>query len=337
AAGAVGQRRVEGDEVAAAEDVVELDLLDADLERALGAEEGIIGDDFHAKPERPVGDDRADIAAADDAERLVEELDAHEAVLLPLAGMRRGVGFGNLAGERHHQRQRMLGGGDGVAERGVHDDDAARRGGRDVDIVDADAGAADHFQVLRLGDELGRDLGRRADGKPVIGGDARGECILVLAEIGLVGDLDAPVAEDLHGGFGELVGDEYAWRHWMRSLVTPSPLAGEGGVTRSGAPGEGNAAPTPHPRSRCSRTLSRKGRGEMLRYCPWAQSSHGVSALRSAVSTVAPHQMRSPGGASRWAPMSKATPSPSRSLAIFFAGSAPPSTVRQTEVLDRVF
>ena len=40
---------------------------------------------------------------------------------------------------------RVLGGGDGVAERRVHDDDAL--GGRrlDVDVVDADAGAADHL------------------------------------------------------------------------------------------------------------------------------------------------------------------------------------------------
>ena len=102
---------------------------------------------FILRPERPVGDDRADIAAADDAERLVEELDAHEAVLLPLAGMGRGVGFGDLAGERHHQRDRMLGGGDGIAEGRVHDDDAARGGGRDVDIVDADAGAADDLEL----------------------------------------------------------------------------------------------------------------------------------------------------------------------------------------------
>src|SRR4051812_14262219 len=35
-----------------------------------------------------------------------------------------------------------------------------------------------------------------------------------------------------------------------------------------------------------------------------AQSSHGASASISEVSTVAPHQIRRPGGASRYAPMS---------------------------------
>ena len=97
---------------------------------------------------RAVGDDRADIAAADDAERLAGDLDAHEAVLLPLAGLGRGVGLRDLARQREHQRDGVFGGGDRIAERRVHHDDAARRRRRDVDIVDADAGAADHLEVL---------------------------------------------------------------------------------------------------------------------------------------------------------------------------------------------
>jgi hypothetical protein len=46
------------------------------------------------------------------------------------------------------KRIRMLGGGDRIAERRVHHDDAASRGGRDVDIVDADPGAAYHLQLV---------------------------------------------------------------------------------------------------------------------------------------------------------------------------------------------
>ena len=131
------------------EQLVELDLLDAELERALGGQEGVEGDDLHLEAERAVGDDRADIAGADQAERLAGHLDPHEAVLFPLAGLGRGVGLGQLAGEREHHGDGMLGGGDRIAERRVHDDDAARRGGGDVDIVDADAGAADDLEVGR--------------------------------------------------------------------------------------------------------------------------------------------------------------------------------------------
>ena len=122
--GLLGERRVQGDEIGAPEQLVELDLLDAEIGRPLGRQERIEGDHLHLQPVRAVGDDRADIAAADDAERLAGDLDAHEAVLLPLAGLGRGVGRGNLAGKRKHQRDRVLGGGDRIAERRVHHDDA---------------------------------------------------------------------------------------------------------------------------------------------------------------------------------------------------------------------
>ena len=91
---------------------------------ALRRQERIVGDHLHPQAERAVGDDRADIAAADDAERLAEDLDAHEVVLFPLAGVRRGVGLRDLPRQRQHQRDRMLGGGDRIAERRVHHDDA---------------------------------------------------------------------------------------------------------------------------------------------------------------------------------------------------------------------
>ena len=88
-------------------------------------------------------------------------------------------------------------------------------GGRHVDIVDADAGAADDPELLRRGDQLLGDLGRRADGEPVIVADDREELVLVLAEIGLVVDLDAAILEDLDGGLGKLVGDENAGGHGL--------------------------------------------------------------------------------------------------------------------------
>ena len=105
--GLLGERRVQGDEVGALEQLVEIDLLDAELQGALVGEIGVVGDDAHLQPDGALGDDRADIAAADDAERLGGDLDAHEAVLLPLAGLGGDVGGGNLAGDReHHARWR---------------------------------------------------------------------------------------------------------------------------------------------------------------------------------------------------------------------------------------
>ena len=49
--GLLGQRRVQRDEVGARQQLVELDLLDAELLRALGRQEGIVGDHPHLQPD----------------------------------------------------------------------------------------------------------------------------------------------------------------------------------------------------------------------------------------------------------------------------------------------
>jgi len=55
------------DEIRALEQILELDFFDADIDGAFRRQERIVGDHLHAQAERPVGHDRADIAAADDA------------------------------------------------------------------------------------------------------------------------------------------------------------------------------------------------------------------------------------------------------------------------------
>ena len=126
--------------------------------------------------------------------------------LLPLAGVRRGIGLRDLPGQRHHHRQRVLGGGDRVAEGRVHHDDAARGGGGDVDVVDADAGAPDHLQAVGVAQDVGGDLGRRADGEAVVVADDRLQ--LVGLEAGLDVDLDAARPKDVGGLRAHAVGDE---------------------------------------------------------------------------------------------------------------------------------
>ncbi len=168
---------------------------------------------MHAKADGLLADDAADIAGADDTKRLAGDFDTHELRLLPLAGLGRGVCLRQLAGNGKHQRDGMFGRRDGVAERRVHDDDTAPRGGRNIDIVDADAGAADDLEVGGSGDQLFRRLGGRADGKPIIIADDLGKLFLVLAELRLEIDFDAAIAEDLDGGFRQFVRDENARCH----------------------------------------------------------------------------------------------------------------------------
>ena len=77
--------------------------------------------------------------------------------VFPLARLHRGGGRGNLPRQRHHHRDRVLGGRDAVAGRTVHHDDAAPRRRFEVDVVDADAGATDHLEPRGGVDDLARD------------------------------------------------------------------------------------------------------------------------------------------------------------------------------------
>ncbi len=80
--------------------------------------------------------------------------------------------------------------------------------------------------------------------------------------------------------------------------------------------------------------------------CAKPQSIHGVSAATSERSTVQPHQMRKPGGASRWVAMSNAAPSFSISATRSFTKAhcasaasdvtAGSTILRHTEVFERV-
>jgi len=206
AAGLVGQRRVQADEIGALQQGVEIDLLDAEVDRPLRREERIEGNHLHLQSLGAVGDDRADIAATDDAERLGIELDADEAGFLPFAFMGGAVGQRDVPRQGHHHGDGVLGRRDVVAERRVHHADAARGRGLDVDVVDADPGAADDFEILRGGDHVGRGLCRRAHGKAVEAGDDLQQLLGLQADAFF--DLQAAVLEDLHRVGGEFVCDQ---------------------------------------------------------------------------------------------------------------------------------
>ena len=207
------QRRVQRDEIGALEKLVELHLLDADVTRALNRQEGIERDDAHAQAHGAISDDGADIAAADDAQRLGGDFHAHEAVLFPLASLRRHIGGGDFSGDRKHHRNGVFGGGDGIAEGRVHHDDALGGGSGNIDVVNADACASNDLQACGAFQQFGGRLGVGANGEAIIIADDFCELFLVLAQIGLEIDFDATILEDLDGGGGQSVGDENAGRH----------------------------------------------------------------------------------------------------------------------------
>src|SRR5215472_12538923 len=113
----------------------------------------------------------------------------------------------------------MFGGGDRIAERGVHHNDAARGCRRNVDIVDADAGAADHFEPLGVVEELARYLGCGADREPIETIDGGGKFFFVLAEIRREFDIEAAILENRHGGRRQRIGNKDSRRHSFALLT----------------------------------------------------------------------------------------------------------------------
>ena len=140
--GRVGQ--VDGDEVGAGVELVgALGALDAEIGVALAAHIGVIRDDTHAEAARPLRHQLADPPEADDAQRLVVELDARQLGAVPPARTQRRVGLRDVARERQQQRHRVLGRRDDVGLRRVGHDDAALGGRGHVDVVDPHPGTAD--------------------------------------------------------------------------------------------------------------------------------------------------------------------------------------------------
>jgi len=207
----VGEWRVKADDVGSFQQLIEFDLFHPDLHRPLGREEGIVGDDPHFQAVRPVGDDGADIAGADQSQGLGVEFHAHETVLLPPARLRRVVRGRKLPRQGEHHGDRVLGRGDRVAEGSVHDHDSGRGGGGDVDVVDADAGPADDLQIAGRGDHILVGLGGRPHGEPIVPSDYLDQFILRQTDLHV--GVDPALAEDLDGGRRKLVGDKNPGSH----------------------------------------------------------------------------------------------------------------------------
>ena len=78
AGGLLGLGEVDRHEVTAAHEVLELDEFDAELRGARGVGVGVVGDDGGLERGEALGEELADVAEADDADGLAEDLDALE-------------------------------------------------------------------------------------------------------------------------------------------------------------------------------------------------------------------------------------------------------------------
>ena len=202
-----GHGEVHGHEVGSRVQVVGgLGALHAELTEALLGHVGVEGHHAHAEAERPLCHELPDAAETEHAERLLVHLHAAELGAVPGAPGERPVRLRNLAREREQQRERVLGGGDHVGLRRVGHDHAALRGRVHVHVVHPHAGAADGLQPLGALEQVGVELGGRADQDPVELADAPLELLLAPVRADL--DLEPGVAQQLDAGVADLLPDQ---------------------------------------------------------------------------------------------------------------------------------
>ena len=177
----LGERCVQRDDVRGAEQLVELHQLRSRGARARLRRERVVRDDAHLEAGRPARDLRANTTDADEAQRLAAQLAADELRARPLAGADAAVRVGDAPQQRQCERDRVFGRGHDVAERCVHDVHAVggRRG--DVDVVHANAGAADHRETRSGIEDLRRHFRLAAHDERVDIREARREIGLVQA------------------------------------------------------------------------------------------------------------------------------------------------------------
>ena len=185
----LGERRVQRDEVRAAEQLVELDQLRAGGAGARLRRERVVRDDVHLEGGRAARDLRTHPPDADEPQRLAAQLAADELRARPLAGADAAVGIGDSPEECERERERVLGRGDDVPERRVHDVHAARGGRGHVDVVDTHPGAPHHRKARGGIEDLRGDLRLAAHDQRVDVGEVR--CEIGLGQTGRRSDLAA--------------------------------------------------------------------------------------------------------------------------------------------------
>ena len=207
-----------GDEVGALDELVDGDQFDAELRCARCGQVGVVRDDRGLERSETLREELADAAESDDTDGLAEDLDTVELASLPGVLTQSLVCCGNLASGRHEERDSVLGSGVNVGGRCVDDHHAALGGCGDLDVVQADTGAADDLQLGAGSQNLGVDGGGGTDENRV-GLGYRGE------QRRAVGSVDPThlhtVTERLDCGRRELVGDQNNGTARLAHVQTP--------------------------------------------------------------------------------------------------------------------
>ena len=264
------ERGVQGHEVRHLEQPLERgNVLHARLAHALGRDERVVGDDVHRQAAGPPGYLLADTAEADDAERLLGQLDSREAGALPPSVLQRGVRLRDRACQRQKEPDGVLGRRDDGGLRRVDDENAAFRRRVDVHVVDPDARPADHAKPRGLLEQVRRHLGRAANDEPVVCSDAFLERAVEI-------DVDVEAGpQQVDARLGDALADQDSrtLAHVAARPFTPAPRRRRHlGPPRARRPGRSTRR-TRQARARVPRARRRRRRGSRSRCARCARSS----------------------------------------------------------------
>jgi len=121
---------------------------------------------------------------------------------LPPPSLEGGVGLRHVAGLGQQQRHGVLGGRDDIRLRRIHHHHPTPCRGLDVDVVEADTCAADHDQIVRRLEHLGRDLSCGADDQRVSADDVGQQLIEIELDIDHVAGATKPIEATIGDFFG---------------------------------------------------------------------------------------------------------------------------------------
>ena len=166
-----GKRGVECDEIRGLQEFVERYSFDLHRSGALVGEVGVVCDHIHAESTTAAGDPTADPTEADHADGFRSQFDALESAPFPLAAPETRDRLRYVSGQCQQESHRMLGGGDRVRSRCVHDDHTALHCRLQIDVVDAHTRPSDDLESVTGRDHISRRPNAAANDQAVVARD----------------------------------------------------------------------------------------------------------------------------------------------------------------------
>ena len=154
------ERCVQGNEIGSRDQIVHfIEKFDLQTSRARRREIRIVGHYTHPESDAAPAQFSPDSAHADDAKCFVVKLDSFKIFSVPFSAMHDRVGLRNLSRNTKQQGECMFCGGNGIAARRVEHNNATLCRRLDIDVIYANAGAADHAQLRAGIQDISSDFG----------------------------------------------------------------------------------------------------------------------------------------------------------------------------------